>query len=75
MVATVRLNDEIENTLLELSNELQKRKSDIIRDAIKFYSKNIKKNKKARILNAINKTKDIDKKEFNDFNEVIYDGL
>jgi predicted DNA-binding protein len=75
MVATVRLNSEIENTLLELSNVLQKRKSDVIRDAIEFYAKNIKKDKKIRILNAINKTKDIDKKEFSDFDGVIYDGM
>ena len=75
MIATVRLNSEIENTLLELSNVLQKRKSDVIRDAIEFYAKNIKKDKKIRILNAINKTKDIDKKEFSDFDGVIYDGM
>jgi len=75
MVATVRLNSEIGNTLLELSNVLQKRKSDVIRDAIEFYAKNIKKDKKTRILNAINKTKEIDKKEFSDFDGVIYDGM
>ena len=75
MVATVRLNSEIEDTLLELSNVLQKRKSDVIRDAIEFYAKNVKKDKRARILNAINKTKDIDKKEFSDFDGVIYDGM
>jgi predicted DNA-binding protein len=75
MVATVRLNSEIENTLLELSNVLQKRKSDVIRDAIEFYAKNIKKDKRTRILNAIHKTKDIDKKEFSDFDGVIYDGM
>ena len=75
MVTTVRLNSEIENTLLELSNVLQKRKSDVIRDAIEFYAKNIKKDKKTRILNAINKTKEIDKKEFSDFDGVIYDGM
>ena len=69
MIATVRLSDEIENTLLELSNVLQKRKSDVIRDAIEFYAKSVQKNKKARILNAINKTKEIDKKEFSDFDE------
>jgi predicted DNA-binding protein len=75
MVATVRLNNEIENTLLELSNVLQKRKSDVIRDAIEFYAKSVKKDKKTRILNAIDKTKDIDKKEFSDFDGVIYDGM
>jgi len=75
MIATVRLSDEIENTLLELSNVLQKRKSDVIRDAIEFYARSVQKNKKARILNAINKTKEIDKKEFSDFDEVIYDGM
>ena len=75
MIATVRLSNEIENTLLELSNVLQKRKSDVIRDAIEFYAKNIKKNKKTRMINAINKTKNIDKKEFSDFDGVINDGM
>jgi predicted DNA-binding protein len=75
MIATVRLSNEIENTLLELSNVLQKRKSDVIRDAIEFYAKNVKKDKKTRMINAINKTKNIDKKEFSDFDGVIYDGI
>jgi predicted DNA-binding protein len=75
MIATVRLSNEIENTLLELSNVLQKRKSDVIRDAIEFYAKNIKKDKKTRMINAINKTKNIDKKEFSDFDGVVNDGM
>jgi predicted DNA-binding protein len=75
MIATVRLDNELENTLLNLTNVLQKRKSDIIRDAINFYAKNIKKDKKSRILNAISKTKEIDKQEFDDFEHIIIDGL
>ena len=75
MIATVRLSNEIENTLLELSNVLQKRKSDVIRDAIEFYAKNVKKDKKTRMINAIKKTKNIDKKEFSDFDGVINDGM
>jgi predicted DNA-binding protein len=75
MIATVRLSAEIENTLLELSNVLHKRKSDVIREAIEFYAKSIKKDKKTRILDAIAKTKDIDKKEFKDFDGVISDGI
>jgi predicted DNA-binding protein len=75
MIATVRLSAEIENTLLELSSVLHKRKSDVIREAIEFYAKSIKKDKKTRILDAIAKTKDIDKKEFKDFDGVISDGI
>jgi predicted DNA-binding protein len=75
MIATVRLDNELENTLLNLTNVLQKRKSDIIRDAINFYAKNIKKDKKSRILNAISKTKEIDKQEFDDFEYIVNDGL
>ena len=64
MTTTVRLDDNLENKLQDLSKILHKKKSDIIRDAITFYSNSIEENKKSRIKNAIEKTKDIDKKEY-----------
>ena len=66
MIATVRLDNKLENILLNLSKNLHKKKSDIIREAIKFYAKNIDNEKKSRILTAVDKTKDIDKIEFQD---------
>ena len=70
MVATVRLDNTLEDILSNLSKNLQKKKSDIIREAIKLYASNIENNKKSRILNAVHKTKDIDKSEFKEFREL-----
>ena len=75
MVATVRLDDNLENTLNRVSKILHKKKSDVIRDAITFYAQNIEENKKSRILNAVEKTKNLDKKEFRDFEDISDDGL
>lgn len=75
MTATVRLDDTLESTLTRLSTVLHKKKSDVIRDAISFYAQNIEKNQKSRILNAVEKSKDIDKKEFKDFETTTNDGI
>ena len=75
MVATVRLDENLENTLNRVSKILHKKKSDVIRDAITFYAQNIEENKKSRILSAVEKTKNIDKKEFKDFEDISDDGL
>ena len=75
MLATVRLDDNLENTLNRVSKILHKKKSDVIRDAITFYAQNIEENKKSRILSAVEKTKNIDKKEFKDFEDISDDGL
>lgn len=75
MTATVRLDDTLENTLERLSSVLHKKKSDVIRDAISFYAKNVDKDKKSRILNAVEKTKKIDKKELQDFESTLNDGI
>ncbi|MDN5110717.1 CopG family transcriptional regulator [Aliarcobacter butzleri] len=60
MIATVRLDDNLEKTLNRISKIVQKKKSDVIREAIIFYSQNIEQNKKSRMLKAKEKTKDID---------------
>ena len=75
MVATVRLDDNLENTLNRVSKILHKKKSDVIRDAITFYAQNIEENKKSRILSAVEKTKNLDKKEFRDFEDISDDGI
>ncbi|AGR76991.1 hypothetical protein A7H1H_0679 [Aliarcobacter butzleri 7h1h] len=75
MIATVRLDDNLEKTLNRISKIVQKKKSDVIREAIIFYSQSIEQNKKSRILNAIEKTKDIDKKDFENFEGTINDGI
>ncbi|MFW2352971.1 CopG family transcriptional regulator [Aliarcobacter butzleri] len=75
MIATVRLDDNLEKTLNRVSKIVQKKKSDVIREAIIFYSQNIEQNKKSRILKAIEKTKDIDKKDFQNLEGTINDGI
>lgn len=75
MTATVRLDDTLENTLERLSSVLHKKKSDVIREAISFYAQSVEDSKKSRILNAVEKTKEIDKKEFQDFEGTLNDGI
>jgi predicted DNA-binding protein len=75
MTATVRLDDNIEEKLNKLSLTLHKKKSDVFIEAISFYFLNIENSKKNRILNAVNKVKDSDKKEYNSFEGTISDGI
>ena len=75
MVATVRLDDNLESTLNRVSKIVHKKKSDVIREAITFYAQAIEQNKKTRLQDAIEKTKDIDKKEFKDFEGTLNDGI
>lgn len=75
MTATVRLDDNLEEKLNNLSSTLHKKKSDVIRDAISFYFSSIENTKKNRMLNAVNKVKDSDKKEYGDFEGTLSDGI
>ena len=75
MIATVRLDNGLEEILYQLTHSLHKKKSEIIRESIRFYANNINNTKKSKILNAVQKTKDIDKKEFQDFEVANSDGL
>jgi len=75
MTATVRLDNTLEMTLNRLSIMLHKKKSDVIREAISYYAKNIENTKKTKILNAVEKTKHIDKDEFTIFESTLNDGI
>lgn len=75
MTATVRLDKTLENKLDFISQSLNKKKSDIIRDAISFYADSIENSKKSRILKAVAKTKDADKSENAEFEGTLDDGL
>jgi len=59
--------------IFNLSNMLHKKQTEIIEEALLLYYQT--ETKKDRLLNAINKTKEIDKKEFRDFEDTIDDGL
>ncbi|MBT5935142.1 CopG family transcriptional regulator [Sulfurimonas sp.] len=75
MVATVRLDENLTTTLNKVSKILHKKKSDVIREAIKYYALNVEKGAKSRMLTAIGKTKEIDKKDFKDFEGTFDDGI
>ena len=75
MTATVRLDNKLEKVLDTLSKDLHKKKSDIIREAITFYAKNIEKSKRNRILNAVKKTKEADRLECEEWDGTLLDGL
>ena len=55
MVATVRLNDELENLLNRLTKKFHKKKSDIIREALLHYGKNLESEHKSRMQKAMAK--------------------
>jgi len=75
MVATVRLDEELSKTLNNLSIKLKKRKSDIIREAIKLYANETKKTHKSKILKAVDKVKDADLKDSIYLENTLNDGL
>ena len=75
MTATVRLDDALTDKLNTLSNTLHKKKSDIIKDAILFYAKNIESDKKNRLLKAVEKVKHLDKKVHEDMEGTLLDGI
>ena len=75
MIATVRLNAELEETLNSVSKSLHKKKSDIIREAILFYAKSLENNKKNRLQNAIKKTTKRDFNEYKNMEDTLNDGI
>jgi len=75
MVATVRLDKKVEDSLNNLTKELNKKKSDVIRDAINYYALMIESRKKAKIKDAVLKTKDADKKLLAEFEDILDEAL
>ena len=75
MLATVRLNDELEELLNSLTQRFHKKKSDVIREAIRFYAAELDKTQKTRMQKAMQKTANSDFKEYKQLEEAINDGL
>jgi predicted transcriptional regulator len=75
MVTTVRLDENVEKELNELVSSLNKKRSEIIREAIYYYAKNIKKAKKSRIQNAITKSKDADYRLYKEFEGILDESI
>jgi len=75
MVATVRLDSELEAILNGLSKQFEKKRSEIIREAISFYAKAIENRKKNRLRQAIDKTTDRDYDEYRLLEDILDDGF
>jgi predicted DNA-binding protein len=75
MIATVRLDHTLEERLNTLFQMLHKKKSDIIREAMHYYANVVQDVKKARILNAVEKTKKSDKDVYDVFERTLNDGI
>ena len=75
MLATVRLNDELAELLTSLTKQFHKKKSDVIREAIRFYAQELEKNHKSRMQKAMDKTAAADFHEYERLEETLNDGL
>ena len=75
MLATVRLNSEMEEILTSITERFHKKKSDVIREAIRFYADELNKNQKTRMQNAMQKTAKSDFVEYKILEESLNDGF
>jgi len=75
MVATVRLNSELEAILNDLSKKFHKKKSDVIREAISYYAESLEKEKKSRIQKAIAKTATSDFEVYKELEDTLDESL
>jgi len=75
MIATVRLNSELEAVLNDLSKRFHKKKSDVIREAISYYAESLDKKQKSRIQKAIAKTSASDFKVYKELEDTLDESL
>ncbi len=75
MITTVRLDKKSVNSLINLTKILNKKKSEVIRDAISYYALMIEKKRKEKIKEAVLKTKDADKKIFKEYEDILDEAL
>lgn len=75
MIATVRLDSELEAILNGLSKQFEKKRSEIIREAISFYAKALEDKRKNRLHRAIEKTSNQDYTEYKSMEVTLNDGF
>ena len=75
MTATIRLDEELEKTLKRLSKTLHRKKSEVIREAIRRYAAEIDAQQKSRIAKAVKKTCESDLELYKTFEETLDDAL
>jgi len=75
MIATVNLDNELEIILDNLAKKFEKKRDEIISEAIKFYAKSIDNRKKQRLHKAIAKTSQSDYNEYKILEEILDDSF
>jgi len=65
----------MEEILTSITERFHKKKSDVIREAIRFYADELNKNQKTRMQNAMQKTAKSDFVEYKILEESLNDGL
>ena len=75
MTATVRLDDNLTQKLDMLSRMLHKKKSDVMRDALVYYAKDVEAEKKSKIRAAVAKVYGADKAVYDAFEGAFDDGI
>ena len=75
MTATVRLDDALTRKLEKLSRALHLKKSDVIREAIRYYAQTIESEKESKILMAVEKLKEADSIENEALEGTLDDGI
>ena len=75
MTATVRLDDNLTQKLDMLSRMLHKKKSDVMRDALAYYARDVEAEKKSKIRAAVAKVHGADKAVYDAFEGAFDDGI
>ena len=75
MTATVRLDTHHEKLLEEVAEQLHKKKSEILREALDFYAKHVLSEKRRRMDQAVERVKEAERKEMEFCDGTIDDAL
>ncbi|MMZ69755.1 Ribbon-helix-helix protein, copG family [compost metagenome] len=75
MVTTVRLDEKREDKLSQIAEMLDKKKSDVLREALDYYAEYILEQKKTKFKLAVDKVKEADFKEYKTYEGTVDDGL
>ncbi|WP_187647259.1 ribbon-helix-helix protein, CopG family [Nitrosophilus labii] len=75
MILTVRIDDDINILLEDITRSFKKTKSEIVREALNNYLKEIKHNKEEKIKKAIDKCAKKDMKVYRDFEGILDENL
>lgn len=75
MIATIQLDANLDERLDRVSKMLDKKREEVIREALIYYSKKVENDKSSRLVLAAKKTMNADREEYEHFEGTIDDGL